>query len=90
MQYQLREDPPGSEEFNGIVEFHVQSDVHQGCTSHVQIMKSVLDNNMDKLKESYMWMVDCKCNVLDGRAIGAVDVPKTLEHILQWMFGVTR
>jgi hypothetical protein len=25
---QLREGPPGLEEFNGVVEFHVQSDVH--------------------------------------------------------------
>jgi hypothetical protein len=68
----------------------VQFDVHQGCTSHVQIMKSILDNNMDKLNESYMWMVDCRCSAVDRGAIGAVDVSKTLEHILQWMFGVTR
>jgi hypothetical protein len=35
-------------------------------------------------------MVDCRCSALDGGAIGAVDVPKILEHIVQWMFGVTR
>jgi hypothetical protein len=28
MQDKLREGPPGSEEFNRVAEFHVQSDVH--------------------------------------------------------------
>jgi hypothetical protein len=90
MQDKLREGPPGSEEFNGVVEFHVQSDVHRGGTSHVQIMKSILDDSMDKLDESCVWMVDCRCSALDGGPLGAVDVPKILEHIMQWMSGVTR
>src|SRR5450759_2231540 len=90
MQDKLREGPPGSEEFNGVAEFHVQSDVHRGGTSHVQIMKSILDDSMDKLDESCVWMVDCRCGAQDGGAIGTMDVPKILEHIVQWMSRVTR
>jgi hypothetical protein len=78
----LREDPLGSKEFNRVAEFHVQSNVQQGNTSHVQIMKSILYNNMDKLDESCLWMLDYRYSALDGEAIGVVEVPKILEHIL--------
>jgi hypothetical protein len=38
MQDRLREGLPGSKESNRVAEFHMQSDVHQGGMSHVQII----------------------------------------------------
>jgi hypothetical protein len=61
----LREGPLGTEEFNRVAEFHVQSHVQQGGTTHVQILNSILDNNMEKRDESCLWMVDCRCIAID-------------------------
>jgi hypothetical protein len=55
----------------------------------VQIVQSGLEHNVGKLGESYLWMVDYRSSTIDGDVRGATMVPKTLEHILRWMFEVT-
>ena len=61
----LREGLLSTEEFNRVAEFHVQLHVQRGGTTHVQILNSILDNNMEKRDESCFWMVDCRCIAID-------------------------
>ena len=56
----------------------------------MQIVQSGLEHTMEKLGESYLWMVDCRSSIVDKDGRDASEVPKLLEYILKWMSGATR